>query len=76
MFTILSAIALNVLAVTDDFLRPMRKMRSILRAQKTVAKQNTAKGVSPTGGLCSLAAESGVLLQSCYVPLGLLYFLI
>jgi hypothetical protein len=44
------------LAVTDGFLRPIRKMRSILRAQKTVAEQNTTKGDSPTGVLRSLAA--------------------
>jgi hypothetical protein len=29
----------------------MRKMRSILRATKNVVKQNTIKGVSPTGVL-------------------------
>jgi hypothetical protein len=49
----------NVPAVTDGFLRPIRKMRSILRAQKTVAEQNTTKGVSPTGDLRSLAARTG-----------------
>jgi len=37
----------NVPAVTDVFLRPIRKMRSILRAQKNVAEQNTTKGHSP-----------------------------
>jgi len=37
--------------VTDGFLRPIRKTRSVLRAQKTVVEQNTAEGVSPNGVL-------------------------
>jgi hypothetical protein len=49
----------NVLAVYDGFLRPIRKMRSILRAQKTVAEQNTTKGAIPIGVLRSLAARTG-----------------
>jgi hypothetical protein len=34
----------------------MEKCEAFLWAQKNVAEQNTTKGVSPTGVLCSLAA--------------------
>jgi hypothetical protein len=37
-------IALNVPAVNEGFLCPIRKMRSILRAQKTLAERKPHKG--------------------------------
>jgi hypothetical protein len=45
---ILWFISPNVPAVTDGFLCPIRKMRSILRAQKNVAETKRTKGFSPT----------------------------
>ena len=36
--------ALNVQAVNEGFLCPMRKMRSILRVQKTLAERKSHKG--------------------------------
>ena len=39
----------NVPAVTEGFLRPIRKMRSILRAQKTLAERKAHKGEADCG---------------------------
>jgi hypothetical protein len=62
--------AYNVPAVTDVFLRPIKETaQAVSRARKNVAEQNRAEGASPNTVLRSLAAEGGVLLQSCYVPL-------
>jgi hypothetical protein len=59
-------ISYNVPAVTDVFLRPKRKTRSVLRAQENVAEQNTTKGVSPTGVLCSPSRRKAAKqLQTC-----------
>ena len=46
----------NVPAVNEGFLCPIRKMRSILRAQKTLAERKLHKGRSPTAIFRSLAA--------------------
>jgi hypothetical protein len=46
--TNLGTIAYNVPAVTDVFLRPIRKnAKHFLRAQKNVAEQKRTKGRSP-----------------------------
>ena len=42
--TKLGKLAHNVLAVNEGFLCPIRKMRSILRAQKTLAERKSHKG--------------------------------
>ena len=43
----------NVPAVYDVFLCPIKETRRVSRAQKNVAEQNTTKGASPAGVLCS-----------------------
>jgi hypothetical protein len=42
----LKIMAHNVPAVNEGFLCPMRKMRSIFRAQKTLAEKNPTKALS------------------------------
>ena len=51
--------------VTDVFLCPIRKMRSILRAQKNVLEQNIAEGVARTMFCGSRAAEQAAKLLPC-----------
>jgi hypothetical protein len=57
-------------------LRPIRRVcEANPRAQKNVAEQNTTKGASPTGVLCSLAAYRRRTLTALLCAVGfVLYF--
>jgi hypothetical protein len=50
-----------------------KKCGAFLRAQKNVAEQNTTKGVSPTGVLCSPSRQRR---RSSYSPFEAIEFII
>ena len=79
IFIKMSIIILNIptvlhitLQVSDVFLRPIRKTRSVLRAQKTVVEQNTAEGVSPNDVLRNPNRQNRAV--SSYRLLGEVFF--
>ena len=72
MFLVLFRLTLQV---TDVFLCPIRKTRSVLRAQKNVVEQKPTKGAARLGFCGTRAAEQAVSCYRLLSDVGFLQFL-